>query len=89
MTWLRRHPAAAAALVYAALSVSPVRAGAAARAHAVGLRLPLVGRALGVGASGDVPFFGSNYELVDSAAQSSRGSSTPASGCRDVPLWNP
>ena len=69
MTWLRRHPAAAAALVYAVLSVL-LYAPALLPGHTLSASDYLWTAAPWASQRpSDVRVFGSNYELVDSAVQ--------------------
>jgi hypothetical protein len=89
VTWLRRHPTASAALVYALLGIV--------------LYLPalLPGHTLSASdylwsaapwesqRPADVPFLGSNFELVDAATQSQQWLEYTRERLPEVPLWNP
>jgi Bacterial membrane protein YfhO len=89
LTWLRRHPAAAAALIYAVLSVL---------LYAPAL---LPGRTLSAAdylwtaapwssqRPSDVRVFGSNYELIDSAVQFQPWLEYTRDRLPSAPLWNP
>ena len=89
MTWLRRHPAAAAALVYAALSVL-LYAPALLPGHTLSAADYLWTAAPWASERpSDVRVFGSNYELVDSAVQFQPWLEYTRERLPDVPLWNP
>ena len=89
MTWLRRHPAAAAALIYAVLSVL-LYAPALLPGHTLSASDYLWTAApWAAERPSDVRPFGSNYELVDSAVQFQPWLEYTRERLPDVPLWNP
>ncbi|MBA3263864.1 MAG: YfhO family protein [Thermoleophilaceae bacterium] len=89
MTWLRRHPAAAAALVYAVLSVL-LYAPALRPGHTLSAADYLWTAApWAAERPSDVRVFGSNYELVDSAVQFQPWLEYTRDRLPDIPLWNP
>lgn len=89
MTWLRRHPAAAAALVYAVLSVL-LYAPALRPGHTLSAADYLWTAApWSSERPSDVRVFGSNYELVDSAVQFQPWFEYTRQRLPHAPLWNP
>jgi hypothetical protein len=89
LTWLRRHPAASAALVYAVLSVL-LYAPALLPGHTLSASDYLWTAApWAAERPSDVRPFGSNYELVDSAVQFQPWLEYTRERLPDVPLWNP
>jgi hypothetical protein len=89
LTWLRRHPAAAAALIYAVLSVL-MYAPALMPGHTLSAADYLWTAApWAAERPDDVRAFGSNYELVDSAVQFQPWLEYTRDRLPDVPLWNP
>jgi hypothetical protein len=89
VTWLRRHPAAAAALVYAVLGVV-LYAPALLPGHSLSASDYLWSAApWSAERPSDVRPFGSNYELVDSAVQFQPWFEYTRDRLPDAPLWNP
>jgi hypothetical protein len=89
LTWLRRHPVAAAALVYAVLSVL-LYAPALLPGHTLSASDYLWTAApWAAERPSDIRPFGSNYELVDSAVQFQPWLEYTRERLPDVPLWNP
>ena len=89
MTWLRRHPAAAAALVYALLSVVLYAPGLLP-GHSVSASDYLWSSApWDAERPADIPFLGSNFELVDASTQSQQWLQYTRERLPDVPLWDP
>jgi Bacterial membrane protein YfhO len=89
VTWLRRHPAAAAALVYAALGIV-LYLPALLPGHSLSASDYLWSAApWSAERPDDVPFLGSNLELVDASTQSQEWLDYTRERLPDVPLWNP
>jgi hypothetical protein len=89
VTSLRRHPAAAAALVYAVLAVV-LYAPALVPGHTLSASDYLWTAAPWASERpADIRAFGSNYELVDSAVQFQPWFEYTRERLPDVPLWNP
>jgi hypothetical protein len=89
VTWLRRHPAAAAALIYLALGVV-LYAPALLPGHSLSASDYLWSAAPWAAEKpADVPFLGSNFELVDASTQSQQWLAYTRERLPDVPLWNP
>jgi hypothetical protein len=89
LTWLRRHPAAAAALVYLVLGVI-LYAPALLPGHSLSASDYLWSSApWDADRPADIPFLGSNFELVDAATQSQQWLEYTRDRLPDVPLWNP
>jgi hypothetical protein len=89
LTWLRRHPAAAAALIYAVLGIVLYGPGLLP-GHTVSASDYLWSSApWDAERPADVPFFGANLELVDAATQSQQWLHYTRTRLPDVPLWNP
>ena len=89
MTWLRRHPAGAAALVYLALGVV-LYAPALLPGHSLSASDYLWSAAPWAAEKpADVPFLGSNFELVDASTQSQQWLAYTRERLPDIPLWNP
>ena len=89
LTWLRRHPAAAAALIYAVLSVL-LYAPALLPGHTLSASDYLwIAAPWSSERPADVRVFGSNYELVDSAVQFQPWLEYTRDRLPDAPLWNP
>ena len=89
MSRLRRHPAAAAALVYALLAVV-LYAPALLPGHSLSASDYFWSAApWAAERPADVPFLGSNFELVDAATQSQAWLEYTRERLPDAPLWNP
>jgi hypothetical protein len=89
LSWLRRHPAAAAALVYAALAVA-LYAPALVPGHTLSAADYLWSAApWEPDRPPGVPVFGSNFELVDQAVQFAPWLEHTRERLPDAPLWNP
>jgi hypothetical protein len=89
VTWLRRHPTAAAALVYLLLGVV-LYAPALLPGHTLSASNYLWSAAPWAAQKpADVPFLGSNFELVDASTQSQQWLAYTRERLPDVPLWNP
>jgi hypothetical protein len=89
LTWLRRHPAAAAALIYAVLGLV-LYAPALLPGHSLSASDYLWSAApWSSERPADVPFLGSNFELVDAATQSQPWLQYTRERLPGVPLWNP
>jgi hypothetical protein len=89
LTWLRRHPHAAAALVYAVLAVV-LYAPALLPGHTLSASDYLWTAApWAAERPSDVRAFGSNYELVDSAVQFQPWFEYTRDRLPGAPLWNP
>ena len=89
LTWLRRHPAAAAALIYALLGVV-LYAPALLPGHSLSPSDYLWSAApWDAERPADVPFLGSNFELVDAATQSQPWLEYTRERLPHVPLWDP
>jgi hypothetical protein len=89
LNWLRRHPAAAAALVYAVLGLV-LYAPALLPGHSLSASDYLWSAApWSAERPADVPFLGSNFELVDASTQSQPWLEYTRERLPDVPLWNP
>jgi hypothetical protein len=87
--WLRQHPAAAAALVYALLSVV-LYAPALLPGHTLSSSDYLWSSApWAAQRPADVPLLGSNYELVDAATQPQPWLEYSRERLPEAPLWNP
>ena len=88
MTWLRGHPAAAAALVYLALSIA-LYAPALVPGHTLSGSDYLWSAApWSPDRPDDVRVFGSNFELVDSAVQFQPWLQHTRDSLLHLPLWN-
>ena len=88
MSWLRRHPTAAAALLYAVLALA-LYAPALLPGHTLSASDYLWTAApWAAERPADVRGFGSNYELVDSAVQFQPWLEYTRDRLPDVPLWN-
>ena len=89
MSWLRRHPAASAALIYALLGLV-LYAPALLPGHSLSPSDYLWSSAPWASERpADVPFLGSNFELVDAATQSQPWLEYTRERLPHVPLWNP
>jgi Bacterial membrane protein YfhO len=89
LTWPRRHPTAAAALVYAVLSLV-LYAPALLPGHTLSAADYLWTAApWSSERPSDIRVFGSNYELVDSAVQFQPWFEYTRERLPDAPLWNP
>jgi hypothetical protein len=89
VTWLRRHPAAAAALVYLLLGVV-LYAPALLPGHTLSASDYLWSSAPWASMKpAEVPFLGSNLELVDASTQSQQWLAYTRERLPEVPLWNP
>jgi membrane protein YfhO len=89
LSWLRRHPAAAAALIYAVLSLL-LYAPALRPGHTLSAADYLWTAApWSAERPSDVRVFGSNYELIDSAVQFQPWFEYTRERFFDPPLWNP
>jgi Bacterial membrane protein YfhO len=87
--WLRRHPGAAAALIYAVLAVV-LFAAALIPGHTLSASDHLWTAApWSAERPADVRPFGANYELVDSAVQFQPWLEYTRERLPDAPLWNP
>src|SRR6188472_1409781 len=89
LDWLRAHPTAAAALVYLVLSIA-LYSPALLPGHTLSPSDYLWSAApWDAERPADVPFLGSNYELVDAATQSQQWIEYSRHHLLDPPLWNP
>jgi hypothetical protein len=89
LTWLRHHPPAAAALVYAVLAIALYAPGLLP-GHTVSASDYLWSSApWDAERPPDIPFLGSNLELVDASTQSQQWLEYTRDRLPHVPLWNP